>query len=273
MRRLATVSTVMVVAAIAALFLSSVVWSVEEKPGSILAAVRSVRRPQVKTVGPARITGQLKKGLSKADLNKLKAPPEDSRRIRIPKARVHTVKESTSVVRKLKGGPAFLKSVPVPTSGELPDNASLLLTPLKPRGTLAGVKSASISLSGVCMTYGDNSLERCASQDSVCIGSEGNGGSIHVIVAGMEPGWYIVAGDFMARSPGFHGLRGIWTLVDDGEATTGESESSSTLKRGDELFLPVMFQVTHSNSSAGLLFYSNCRLPIWFRSISVQKLN
>ena len=62
MRRFAAVSTVIVVAAIAALFLTSLVWAVEEKPGSILAAARSVRRPQIKRVGPVRITGQVKKG-------------------------------------------------------------------------------------------------------------------------------------------------------------------------------------------------------------------
>ncbi len=270
MRRLETVSTVMVVAAIAALFLTSLVWSVEEEPGPKLAAARSVVRPNIKRVGPVRVTGQVKKGLSRADLNKLKAPPEDSRRIRIPKARVHTVKESTSVVRKLKGGQAFLKSVPVPTSGALPDNASLLLTPLKPRGSLSGVKSAYIWLSGVWMCYEGTSLEESASRDRVCMVTEEFSGTTGVVLKGMEPGWYVVAADFAVRTGGTHGLRGIWSLF--GQEGRGEFEISGTLKRGDELFLPVMFQVPSSNSTAHLNFHTSGQ-QIWFRSVSVQKLN
>jgi len=261
MRRFAAVSTVMVVAAIAALFLTSLVWSAEERPGPILAAARSVRRPQIKRVGPVRITGQLKKGLSKADLNKLKAPPEDSSEIRIPKPRVHTIKESTSVVRKLKGGQAFLKSVPVPTSE--------LLTPLKARGSLSGV-SARIWLHGITMAYNDTSLRRSASQDTVCIRSEEDGGAVRVHLGSMRPGWYVVAADFVARRGGAHGLRSIWARA--GEGTGGQFEISSTLKRRDELFLPVMFQVTGSRSAANVNFYPSGP-AIWFRSVSVQKLN
>ena len=270
MRRLERVSTVVVVAAIAALLLTSLVWSAEEEPGPKLAAARSVVRPNIKRVGPVRVTGQLKKGLSRADLNKLKAPPEDSRRIRIPKARVHTVEENTSVVRKLKGGQAFLKSVPVPTSGELPDNANLLLTPLKPRGSLAGVKSAFIWLSGVWMCYEGTSLEQSASQDRVCMVTEEFSGTTGVVMKGVEPGWYVVAADFVARSGGAHGLRGIWTLV--GEASAGQFEISGTLKPGDELFLPVMFQVNSANSTVHLNFHTSGQ-QIWFRSVSVHKLN
>ena len=270
MRRLATVSTVLVVAAIAALFLTSLVWSVEEKPGPRLAAVRSVARPRIKTVGPARITGQLKKGLIKADMSRLKAPPEDSRGIRIPKARVHTVEESASVLSKIKGGQAFLKSVPVPTSGALPDNASLLLTPIKPRGSLAGVNSAYIWLSGAWMCYGDTSLEESASRDRVCMVTEEFDGTTGVVLKSIEPGWYVVAADFVVRTDGAHGLRGIWRLV--GEENGGEFEINGTLKRGDELFLPVMFQVTRSNNLA-LLNFQTSGQQIWFRSVSVQKLN
>ena len=269
MRRLATVSTVIVVAAIAALFLTSLVWSVEEEPGPKLAAARSVRRPQIKRVGPVRIAGQVKKGLSKADLDKLKTPLEDSNEIRIPKPRVHTIKESTSVVRKLKGGQAFLKSVPVPTSDELPDNASLLLTPLKARGSLSGV-SARIWLHGITMAYNDTSLRRSASQDTVCIRSEEDGGAVRVHLGSMRPGWYVVAADFVARRGGAHGLRSIWARA--GEGTGGQFEISSTLKRRDELFLPVMFQVTGSRSAANVNFYPSGP-AIWFRSVSVQKLN
>ena len=270
MRRFAAVSTVMVVAALVALFLTSLVWSAEEKPGPRPGA-RSVVRPGIKTVGPVRITGQLKKGLSKADLNKLQAPPEDSRGIRIPKARVHTIKESTSVLSKLKGGQAFLKSVPVPTSGELPDNASLLLTPLKPRGSLAGVKSAYIWLSGAWMCYGDTSLEESASRDRLCMVTEEFSGTTGVVLKGIEPGWYVVAADFVVRTDGAHGLRGIWRIA--GEGTGGEFEiSGGTMKRGDELFLPVMFQITRSNNLTFLNFHTTGQ-QIWFRSASVQKLD
>jgi len=270
MKRLATVSTILVVAAIVALFLTSMVWSVEKKPGSMLAAVRSVARPRIKTVGPVRITGQIKKGLSKADARKLTAPREDSRAIRIPKARVHTVKESAAVLSKIKGGQAFLKSVPVPRSGSVPDSASLLLTPLKPRGSLSGVASAFIWLNGVWMSYEGTSLEESARQDRVCMVTEEFDGTTGVMLNGMEPGWYVVAADFVARSDGSHSLRGIWRLVDEGNG--GEFEVSGTLKRGDELFLPVMFQVTRSNSNGHLNFHTTGQ-QIWFRSVSVQKLN
>jgi hypothetical protein len=276
MRRFAAVSTVMVVAAIAALFLTSLVRSAEEEPGPKLAAARSVVRPGIKTVGPVRVTGQVKKGLGRADLNKLKAPPEDSRRIRIPKARVHTVKESTSVLSKLKGGQAFLKSVPVPTSGALPDNANLLLTPLKPSGSLSGVKSTRIYLTGVRMGYGDDSLEISASQDRVCIRSPEYGGAVGVLLSDMEPGWYIVAGDFVAYSDGTHVLRSTWHLTEEGSGRNGgEFEISSTLKRGDELFLPVMLQLTRLNPQAFVNFFPRGERvsQFWFRSVSVQKLN
>ncbi len=270
MRRFAALSTVTVVAAIAALFLTSQVRSAEEEPGPKLAAARSVVRPNIKRIGPLRIAGQVKKGLSRADLDKLKAPPEDSGEIRIPKARVHTIKESTSIVRELKGGQAFLKSVPVPTSGELADDANLLLTPLKPRGSLSGVGSARIWLYGVTMSYNDTSLGRSASQDRVCIRPEEDGGAVRVHLGSMRPGWYVVAADFVARRGGAHSLRSIWARA--GEGTGGQFEISSTLKPRDELFLPVMFQVTRSNSSANVNFYPSGR-QIWFRSVSVQKLN
>ncbi len=270
MKRLATVPRVSAIAAIVALFLTSLVWSLEEKPGPMPAATRSVGRPRIKTVGPARMTGQVKKGLSKADVRKLKAPREDSRGIRIPKARVHTVKESAAVLNKIKGGKAFLKSVPVPRSGSLPDSASLLLTPLKPRGSLSGVESAIIWLDGVWMSYEGTSLQESASQDRVCMVTEENGGITGVVLNGMETGWYVVAVDFVARDGGAHGLRGVWRLVDS--ANGGEFEISGTLRRGDELFLPVMFQVTRSNSIAHLNFHTSGQ-QIWFRSVSVQKLN
>ena len=270
MRRFAAVSTVMVVAALAALFLTSLVWSAEDESGPRLAAARSVVRPRVKTVGPVRITGQLKKGLSKADARKLTAPREDPSGIRIPKARVHTVKEGVAVLNKIKGGQAFLKSVPVPTSGALPDNASLLLTPIKPRGSLAGVNSAYIWLSGAWMCYGDTSLEESASRDRVCMVTEEFDGTTGVVLKSIEPGWYVVAADFVVRTDGAHGLRGVWRLVDEGNG--GEFEINGTLKRGDELFLPVMFQVTRSNNLA-LLNFQTSGQQIWFRSVSVQKLN
>lgn len=269
MRRFAAVSTVTVVAALGALFLTSLVWSAEEKPGSRPAA-RSVVRPQIKTVGPVGITGQLKKGLSKTDVAKLTPPPQESRETGIPKAKLPTVQKSTSILKTMRGGQALLKSAPVPESGGLPDNANLLLTPLKPRGSLSGVKSAFIWLSGVFMGKDSTSLAGSASQDRVCVQSEENGGVVGVYLSGIEPGWYVVAGDFVARTGGAHGLRSLWYLQE--ERNGGQFEISSTLKPGDELFLPTIFQATRTNSQVYVNFYPG-GLPVWFRGVSVQKLN
>jgi hypothetical protein len=85
----------------------------------------------------------------------------------------------------------------------------------------------------------------------------------------MEPGWYIGACDLVASHDGTFGLRGLWWLFD--EEKGGAFEIESTLKRGGELFLPVMFQVTRSGS-ASVTFIPTEGL-FWFRSISVQKLN
>jgi len=270
MRRLKTASTIVVLTAIAALFLTSLVWSAEDESGSILAAARSVVRPGIKRINPVRITGQIKKGLSKADVSKMTAPQQDSRGVRVPKAKLPTVEQSTSILKKMRGGQELLKSVPVPESDSLPDNANLLLTPLNPRGSLRGAKSAYIWLNGVWMGYDGTSLERSASQDRVCIRSAESGGAVAVVLSDMEPGWYIVAGDFVARTDGTHGLQGAWRLVQERKA--GAFEISSTLKRGSELFLPVMLQLTRSNRDVYVFFYPNGE-PIWFRSVSVQKLN
>ena len=270
MRRFAAVSTIVLLTAVAALFLTSLVWSAEEEPDPILAAARSVVRPGIKRIGPIRVTGQIKKGLSKADVAKLTPPRKDSRGVRIPKAKLPTVEQSTSILKKMRGGQGFLKSVPVPESGGLPDNANLILTPLKPRGSLSGVKSAYIWQNGLMMGTDSTSLERSASQDRVCVKSEESGGAVAVVLSDMEPGWYIVAGDFVARSDGTHGLRGAWYIAQ--ERKTGEFEISSTLKRGGELFLPVMLQLTRLNRDVYVTFYPSGE-PVWFRSVSVQKLN
>lgn len=162
-----------------------------------------------------------------------------------------------------------MKSVPVPRSGDLPDNASLLLKPLKPDGSLDGVKGAGLRLNGVTMSWDNSSLAESASQDRACIMDEEHGGAVVVCLSGMEPGWYIVGGDFVARSDGTFGLRGDWWNPE--EEKGGTFEVSSTLKRGNELFLPVMFQVTQSDSRTFVGFHPNGG-SIWLRSASVQKL-
>ena len=268
MRRLRTGSTIVMFTAITALFLTSLVWSAQDESGSILAAARSVVRPKIKRIGPVRITGQIKKGLSKTNVAKMTVPREDSRRMRIPKARVHTVDESASVMSKIRGGKAFIKSVPIPRSGALPDNASLLLTPLKPNGSVTWAKGAGLRLNGVTMSWDNSSLEESASQNRACILPEDKGGAAAVCLSGMETGWYIVSGDFIARTDGTFGLRGDWWNLEEG----GTFEISSTLKRGSEFFLPVMFQVTRSDSKVFVAFYPKGD-TIFFRSASVQKLN
>lgn len=261
---------VSIILATAASTLASFAWSAEDESGPVLAAARSVVRPGIKRVGPVRITGQIKKGLSKADARKLTVPREDSRRMRIPRARVHTVDESAAVLRKIKGGQAFLKSVPIPRSGKLPDNASLLMTPLKPNDPMDGVKGAGLRINGVTMSWDNSSLKESAAQDRACVMDEEHGGAVVVCLSGMDPGWYIVAGDFVARSDTTYGLRGDWWSQE--EQTGGTIEISSTLKRGSELFLPVMFQVTKSDSGTFVWFHPSGG-SIFFRSASVQKLN
>jgi len=219
------------------------------------------------TVKKARVEGRLNKSPSKATLRRLRVQPPTSPPMSVPKARLHTLAESTAVLRKIKGAEELLEDAPVPASAELPSNAQLLLTVCHPSGSLNGVGGAVLSLSDIHFDTA-TTITQCVDRDRVEIYASGRRGPVGVSLRSVQPGWYVVAGDFLPQTEGTFELQAVSSIGEDSCTTDLTYEVS----RGDEMLFPLMFQVKEPGSQVTIWFHFPASRCFWFRGVTVQRI-
>jgi hypothetical protein len=227
--------------------------------------IRSKELTKIKT---ARIvSGRLR---SKA-VAALSVPKGEPQPLKISQARLHSIAETTAILKKIDGTKQSLDEAPIPTSGQLPDSASLLLTPCQPFGSILGINHTSLLLSGVSLGTDDRSIQECVRNNRVYVSGSGRSGisPVMVVLSGAKAGWYVVGGDFAVVRDG---PCTAWVTGGVLEKSCTEEEFQYETQRGDELFMPILLHVTEADSTVVVMFRFTEGKGLWLRSVSVQKL-
>ena len=249
----------------------------ERKVQTVNPRIRALRPVGAK---PKIVSGQFRKGLPQRLPRILDQPEDRSGRIKIPKAGKRTIAESMAILKKIRGMRLLLDAAPVPTSADADPGMGVLLTPCSPSGSIKGVRDVHLTLFNVVLRSTSTTLQNCVSLNSVdIIGTGLDKGCVHVGLQGAEPGWYVVGAEFapgggrgpldLAARYSLSHYEGNTSVTDDG----GHMQVTYDRSWSEPRYIPVLFQITKSNSRANIWFCLPEDESFWFIGATVQRLD